>query len=91
MQLVKICYFKCNENVKEHENQGNMTPPKNHNLSVTESKEMYDLPDKEFKELPKRNSVSYKKTHIKTIPKTEIGINITYKQTNCNIENESVI
>lgn len=30
-------------------NQGNMTPAKNHNLSVTESKEMYDLPDKEFK------------------------------------------
>ena len=33
-------------------NQGNMTPPKNHNnLSVIESKdkEMYDLPDKEFK------------------------------------------
>lgn len=32
-------------------NQGNMTPPKNYNLSVTESKdkEIYDLPDKKFK------------------------------------------
>lgn len=48
-------YFKCKEQHKTSRNlksQGDMTLPKDHNnLSVTEpkDKEVYDLPNKEFK------------------------------------------